>query len=164
MSNYTTNTEFIAHELHTLVSDPALYDWEEIWSYLRDYDGIVYDPASQTFHWNDASDYMQVSGVLYDLIDAYALDSPVTEKRYVGGELWTRHTVVNAATGCTRRVSYVTGKFIAVAIYDADGTRYATVGSTHDGKSLRDADAAWDKAERAWTLLDPDHLDRNGLI
>ena len=89
MSNYTTNTEFIARELHTLVSDPALYNWEEIWSYLRDYDAIVYDPASQTFHWNDASDYMQTSDVLYDLIDSYALDIRVAEQRYVAGELWT---------------------------------------------------------------------------
>ena len=150
MSNYTTNTEFIAHELHTLVSDPALYDWEEIWGYLRDYDGIVYDPASQTFHWNDASDYMQDSGVLYDLIDSYALDIRVTEQRYVGGTRWTKRIKTNAATGCLRRIAYTTDVRFVSAVYDTDGTRYATAGNTFDGRTLRDPDAAWDKADQAW--------------
>ncbi len=152
MSNYTTNTEFIARELHTLVSDPALYNWEEIWGYLRDYDGIVYDPASQTFHWNDASDYMQDSGVLYDLIDSYALDAHVTGQRYVAGELWTRRIRYNAATGVPRGITYSAGDHFVSAVYDTGGTRYATAGRAHDGKSLRDPDAAWDKTDRAWRL------------
>ena len=150
MSNYTTNTEFIAHELHILVSDPALYNWEEVWSYLRDYDGIVYDTASQTFQWNDASDYMQDSGVLYDLIDSYALDRTVTDKRYVTGELWTRGIKYNAVTEGTRAVTYFTRDHFVTAVYDADGTRYATAGNTFGGKTLRDPDAAWDKADQAW--------------
>lgn len=149
MSNYTTNTEFIARELHTLVSDPALYNWEEVWSYLRDYDGIVYDTASQTFQWNDNSYDRQC---LYDLIDSYALDTWVTGKRYVAGELWTRRTKYNAATGCTRGITYVTGELLVSAVYDPDGTRYATTGRTLDGKSLRDPDAAWVEAERAWNF------------
>ena len=152
MSNYTTNTEFIAHELHTLVGDPALYNWEEIWGYLRDCDAIVYDPASQAFHWNEVSDYMQTPGVLYRLLDSYALDERVTEERYVGGELWTKRIVYNAVTGCARRVSYATDKFIAIAIYDTAGARYATAGRTHDGKPLCDPDTDWDNAARAWNL------------
>lgn len=152
MSNYTTNTEFIARELHTLVSDPALYDWEEVWRYLRDYDAIMYSPVSQAFHWNDNSDYMQTPGVLYDLIDSYALDRIITEQRYVGGELWTRRLRYNAATGAVRGITYTTGNQLVVAVYDTDGTRYATARNTLDGKSLRDPDAAWDKADQAWHL------------
>ncbi len=154
MSNYTTNIEFIARELHTLVSDPALYNWEEVWSYLRDYDGIVYDPATQTFHWNDSSDYMQTPDVLYDLIDSYALDCIITDKRYIDGELWTRRTKCNAATVGVRAITYETGDHFVVAIYATDGTRHATAGNTHGGKSLSasDADAAWVKADHAWYL------------
>ncbi len=152
MSNYTTNTEFIARELHPLVSDPTLYSWEEIWGFLREHDAIVYEPESQTFHWNDVSDYMQTPGVLYRLLDSYALDCIVTEQRYVGGKLWTKRIKYNAVTGCARRVSYATDKFIAIAIYDTDGTRYATAGNTRAGKSLRDPDTAWDNAEQAWNL------------
>ena len=152
MSYYTTNTEFIARELRTLVSDPALYNWEEIWGYLRDCDAIVYDPASQAFRWDDASDYMQDPGVLYDLIDSYALDIRVAEQRYVAGELWTRRLKYNAATGGTRGVTYVTGELLVSAVYDPDGTRYATTGNTLDGRSLRYPDAAWVETERAWNF------------
>ena len=150
MSNYTTNTEFIAHELHTLVSDPALYNWEEIWGFLREHDAIVYDPVFQVFRWNDDSDYMQEPGVLYVLLDSYALDRIVTEQRYVGGELWTRRTAYNVVTEGTRAVTYITRDHYVTAVYDTDGTRYATAGNTLGGKTLRDPDAAWDKADRAW--------------
>ena len=155
MSNYTTNTEFIARELHTLVSDPALYNWEEIWAFLRDRDVIFYGPATQTFRWNDNSYYRQCPGVLYDLIDSYALDTWVTEKRYVAGELWTRRLKYNAATGYTRGSTYITRDHFVSAVYDTDGTRYATTGRTLDGKPLCDpdaSDAAWDNADRAWNL------------
>ena len=152
MSNYTTNTEFIARELRTLVSDPALYSWEEIWGYLRDCDAIVYDQASQAFHWNEVSDYMQTPGVLYRLLDSYALDRIITDKRYVAGELWTKRIVYNAVTGCARGITYVTGELLVSAFYDPDGTRYATAGSTFDGKTLRDPDTAWDNTDRAWNL------------
>ena len=149
MSNYTTNTEFIARELHTLVSDPALYCWVEIWDFLRDRDVIFYGPASQTFRWNDNSYDRQC---LYDLIDSYALDTWVTEQRYVAGELWTRRTKYNAATGYSRGITYVTGELLVSAVYDPDGTRYATTGRTLDGKPLRDPDAAWVETERAWNF------------
>ena len=152
MSNYTTSTEFIARELHTLVSDPVLYNWEEVWGYLRDYDGVVYDLASQTFHWNDDSDYMQTPGVLYALIDSYALDRIVTEQRYVAGELWTRRLRYNAADGSLRGITYNARDHFVSAVYDTDGTRYATAGRAHDDRSLRDPDATWDKTDRDWHL------------
>ena len=155
MRNYATgtSTEFIERELHTLVDDPGLYDWEEIWDFLLDHDVIRYDPASQLFHWNNNSYYMLPS-VRCDLIDSYALDCIVTHKRYVAGEIWTQCIKVNAANGLVRGITYTTDVHTMSAVYEADGTRYATAACTHDGEALRSdaSDAAWVKAEAAWNL------------
>ena len=72
MRNYATSarTEFIIRELHSIVDDPGLYNWEEVWDFLLDHGAIFYDPASETFHWNDASYYRLTIGVLYNLIDS----------------------------------------------------------------------------------------------
>lgn len=77
MRNYATgtSTEFIIRELHTLVDDPGLYNWEEIWDFLLDHDVIRYDPASETFRWNNNSYYRLTIGVLRNLLDSYAVDA-----------------------------------------------------------------------------------------
>ena len=156
MRNYATGTgtEFIIRELHTLVDDPGLYNWEEIWDFLLDHGVILYDPASQTFRWNNNSYYRLTPGVLRNLIDSYALDCIVTHKRYVAGEIWTQRIRVNAANGLVRGINYTTDVHTMSAVYDLDGTRYATAACTHDGEALRSdaSDAAWVKAERAWNL------------
>ena len=151
MTSYSTHAEFIIRELHSMVIDTTLYDWDEVWLYLRDYaHAILYDHESQSFRWNDESVYMRAPGALYDLLDSYALDCLSVEKRYVEGEIWTRRTTFNAVTGRTRRVAYATDIHDLVTVYAPDGTRQATVGQFHDGKYLRDPDAAWVETERAW--------------
>lgn len=150
MTSYTTSAEFIAHELHTLVIDTALYDWDEVWRYLCDHDAILEDPEFETFRWNPESVYMQATGMLYNLLDCNALDCLSIEKRYVEGEIWTRRTTFNAVTGRTRRVAYATDVHDLVVVYATDGTRQATVGQLHNGKYLRDPDATWAETERAW--------------
>ena len=149
MTSYT-HAEFLERELHSMVIDTGLYDWEEIWNFLRNRDAIMYNPVFQTFRWNDDSDYMQEHGVLYDLLDSYALDCLSVEKRYIAGEIWTRRTTFNAVTGRTRRVAYATDVHDLVVVYDANGTRQAVAGQFHDGKYLRDPDATWVETERAW--------------
>ena len=155
MSNYAagTSTEFIAHQLHPLVDDIAIYNWEEIWDFLLDHGAIRYDPASQLFHWNNNS-YYTLPGARRDLIDSYALDCIVTRKRYINGELWTQCIKVNAANGLVRGITYSTDVHTMSAVYEADGTRYATAACTHDGNPLRSdaSDAAWAKTEVAWNL------------
>lgn len=153
MTSYTTSAEFLERELHSMVIDTALYDWDEVWLYLRDYaDAIIEDPETRQFRWNPESVYMQAPGALYNLLDSYALDELIVEKRYVEGEIWTRRTTFNTVTGMTRRVTYTTGVHDLVVVYDANGTRHATVGQFHDGKYLLDpdADATWVETERAW--------------
>ena len=153
MTSYNTHAEFIERELHSMVIDTALYDWDEFWLYLRDYaDAIIEDPETRQFRWNDESVYMQAPGALYNLLDSYALDELIVEKRYVEGEIWTRRTTFNAVTGRTRRVAYVTDVHDLVVVYATDGTRYATAACTHDGEALRSdaSDAAWVETERAW--------------
>lgn len=151
MRNYTTNTEFLERELHSMVIDTSLYDWDEVWLYLRDYaDAIIEDPEFETFRWNPESVYMRAPGALYNLLDSYALDSLIVEKRYIAGEIWTQHIRVNAVTGRTRRVTYTTDIHDLVVVYTPDGTRQAVAGQFHDGKHLLDPDAAWDKVDRAW--------------
>ena len=151
MTSYSTQAEFITHELHTLVRAPCLYDWDEVWLYLCDYaDAILEDPASHTFRWNPESVYMQAPGALYNLLDSYALDELIVEKRYIAGEIWTRRTTFNTVTGVTRRVTYTTDIHILVVVYTPDGTRQAVAGQFHDGKHLLDPDDAWDKVDRAW--------------
>lgn len=150
MTSYTTNTEFIARELHTLVIDAALYDWDEVWRYLCDHDAILEDPEFETFSWNPESVYMQATGMLYNLLDCNALDCLSIEKRYVEGEIWTRRTTFNAVTGRTRRVAYATDVHDLVVVYATDGTRQATVGQLHNGKYLRDPEVAWSRAEVVW--------------
>ena len=154
MRNYATgtSTEFIIRELHSIVDDPGLYNWEEIWDFLLDHDVIRYDPASQTFHWNNNSYYRLTIGVLSNLIDSYALDCIVTHKRYVAGEIWTQRIRANAANGLVRGITYTTDVHTMSAVYDTDGTRYATAGSTRHGEFLPDPDAAWAKTEVAWNL------------
>ena len=155
MRNYATGTrtEFIIRELHTLVDDPGLYNWEEIWDFLLDHGAIRYDPASQLFHWNNNS-YYRPPSVCRDLIDSYALDCIVTHKRYVEGEIWTQNIRVNAANGLVRGITYTTDVHTMSAVYDTDGTRYATAACTHDGEALRSdaSDATWVETERAWNL------------
>ena len=151
MTSYSTQAEFLERELHSLVIDTALYDWDEVWLYLRDYaDAILYDHESQSFRWNDESVYMRAPGALYDLLDSYALDCLSVEKRYVEGEIWTRRTTFNAVTGRTRRVAYTTDIHDLVVVYDANGTRQVTVGQLHNGKRLLDPDVAWSRAEVVW--------------
>ena len=59
MTSYSTHAEFIERELHSMVIDTTLYDWDEVWVYLHDYaDAILYDHESQSFRWNDESVYM----------------------------------------------------------------------------------------------------------
>ncbi len=156
MRNYATgtSTEFIIRELHSIVGDPGLYNWEEIWDFLLDHDVIRYDPASQTFRWNNNSYYRLTIGVLHNLIDSYALDCIVTHKRYVAGELWTQCIKANAANGLVRGITYSTDVHTMSAVYDTDGTRYATAACFHDGNPLRSdaSDAAWVKTEVAWNL------------
>lgn len=151
MTSYTTHVEFIERELHTLVIDTPFYDWDGVWDFLRDHDAILEDPETRQFRWNPESVYVQATGVLYNLLDSYALDTVVTEKRYVAGEIWTRRTTFNAVTGRTRRVTYVTDIHTVVGVYAPDGTCYAAA-DTHDGKHLLDsgADAVWTEAETAW--------------
>ena len=151
MTSYATHDEFIERELHSMVIDTALYDWDEVWGYLCDYaDAIVYDPAYQLFHWNPESVYMRAPGALYDLLDSYALDSLSVEKRYINGEIWTRRTTFNAVTGRTLRVAYTTDIHDLVVVYAQDGTRQAVAGQFYDGKPLLDPDAAWVETDRAW--------------
>ena len=151
MTSYTTHVEFIERELHTLVIDTSLYDWDEVWLYLCYYaDAILEDPETRQFRWNPESVYMQAPGALYKLLDSYALDSLSVEKRYINGEVWTRRTTFNTVTGMTRRVTYVTDIHTLVVVYAQDGTRQATVGQFHDGKPLLDPEVAWDKVDRAW--------------
>ena len=151
MISYSTHAEFLERELHSLVIDTALYDWDEVWLYLRDYaDAILYDHESQSFRWNDESVYMRAPGALYDLLDSYALDCLSVEKRYVEGEIWTRRTTFNAVTGRTRRVAYTTDIHTLVVVYDANGTRQVTVGQLHNGKHLLDPEVAWSRAEVVW--------------
>jgi hypothetical protein len=111
----------------------------------------VYYPASQTYRWNPESVYVQATGVLYNLLDSYALDELIVEKRYINGEIWTRRTTFNAVTGRTRRVAYFTDIHTVVGVYASNGTCYAAA-ETHDGKHLldRDADVVWTEADRAW--------------
>ncbi len=33
MTSYSTRDEFLERELHSLVIDTALYDWDEVWRY-----------------------------------------------------------------------------------------------------------------------------------
>ena len=147
----TSYSKFLERELHSLVIDTALYDWDEVWLYLRDYaDAILYDHESQSFRWNDESVYMRAPGALYDLLDSYALDCLSVEKRYVEGEIWTRRTTFNAVTGRTRRVAYTTDIHDLVVVYDANGTRQVTVGQLHNGKHLPDPEVAWSRAEEVW--------------
>ena len=150
MTSYTTRDELLERELHPLVIDTALYDWDEVWRYLCDHDVIRYDPASETFRWNPESVYMQATGMLYNLLDCNALDCLSIEKRYVEGEIWTRRTTFNAVTGRTRRVAYATDVHDLVVVYATDGTRKATVGQLHNGKHLPDPEVARSRAERAW--------------
>ena len=151
MTSYSTHAEFLERELHSMVIDTALYDWDEVWLYLRDYaDAILYDHESQSFRWNDESVYMRAPGALYDLLDSYALDCLSVEKRYVEGEIWTRRTTFNAVTGRTRRVAYTTDIHTLVVVYDANGTQQVTVGQLHNGKHLLDPEVARSRAERSW--------------
>ena len=151
MTSYSTRYGFLERELHSMVIDTALYDWDEVWGYLHDYaDAILEDPASHTFRWNPESVYMQAPGALYNLLDSYALDELIVEKRYIAGEIWTRRTTFNTVTGVTRRVTYTTDIHILVVVYTPDGTRQAVAGQFHDGKHLLDPDDAWDKVDRAW--------------
>lgn len=151
MTSYSTQVEFLERELHTLVCAPCLYDWDEVWLYLCDYaDAILEDPETKAFRWNYESVYMQARGALYNLLDSYALDELIVEKRYIGGEIWTRRTTFNTVTGVTRRVTYTTDIHILVVVYAQDGTRQAVAGQFHDGKHLLDPDDAWDKVDRAW--------------
>lgn len=151
MRNYTTSAEFIIRELHSMVIDTSLYDWDEVWLYLRDYaDAIIEDPETRQFRWNPESVYMRAPGALYDLLDSYALDCLSVEKRYVEGEIWTRRTTFNAVTGRTRRVAYATDVHDLVVVYATDGTRQVTVGQLHNGKHLLDPEVARSRAERAW--------------
>ena len=151
MTSYSTHDEFLERELHSRVIDTALYDWDEVWLYLCDYaDAILYDHETRQFRWNPESVYMQAPGALYNLLDSYALDELIVEKRYIGGEIWTRRTTFNTVTGVTRRVTYTTDIHDLVVVYAQDGTRQATVGQFHDGKHLLDPDDAWDKVDRAW--------------
>lgn len=150
MTSYTTSAEFIIRELHTLVIDTGLYDWDEVWRYLCDHDAILEDPETRQFRWNPESVYMQATGMLYNLLDSNALDCLSVEKRYIAGEIWTRRTTFNAVTGRTRRVAYATDVHDLVVVYATDGTRQATVGQFHDGKYLRDPEVAWSRAEVVW--------------
>ena len=151
MASYSTQAEFIIRELHDIVRAPCLYDWDEVWLYLRDYaDTILEDPETKAFRWNPESVYMQAPGALYNLLDSYALDELIVEKRYIEGEIWTRRTTFNTVTGVTRRVTYTTDIHDLVVVYAQDGTRQTTVGQFHDGKHLPDPDAAWAKVDRAW--------------
>ena len=151
MTSYTTQAEFITHELHSMVIDTSLYNWEEIWCYLRDYaDAIIEDPETLQFRWNEESVYMQTPGTLHNLLDSYALEELIVEKRYIAGEIWTRRTAFNAVTGRTRRVAYVTDIHDLVVVYAQDGTRQATAAQTHDGRYLFDPEVAWTEAESAW--------------
>ena len=151
MTSYSTHDEFVARELHSMVIDTALYDWDEVWLYLRDYaDAILEDPETRQFHWNPESVYMRTPGALYDLLDSYALDNLIIEKHYVEGEIWTRRTTFNAVTGRTRRVAYTTDIHDLVVVYTQDGTLQATVGQLHNGKHLLDPEVAWSRAEVVW--------------
>ena len=151
MISYSTRDEFLERELHAMAIDAALYDWDEVWLYLCDYaDAILYDHESRQFRWNPESVYMRAPSALYDLIDSYALEELLIEKRYIAGEIWTRRTTFNAVTGRTRRVAYATDVHDLVVVYATDGTRQATVGQLHNGKHLLDPDAAWVETERAW--------------
>ena len=150
MTSYSTHAEFIERELHTLVRAPCLYDWDDVWGYLCYTDAILYDHETRQFRWNPESVYMQAPGALCNLIDSYALDELIVEKRYIGGEIWTRRTTFNTVTGVTRRGTYTTDIHDLVVVYAQDGTRQATVGQFHDGKHLLDPDDAWDKVDRAW--------------
>ena len=151
MTSYSTHAEFLERELRSMVIDTALYDWDEVWLYLRDYaDAILYDPETRQFRWNPESVYTRAPGALYDLLDSYALDCLNVEKRYVEGEIWTRRTTFNAVTGRTRRVTYTTDVHDLVVVYATDGARQAVAGQFHDGKHLLDLDDAWAKVDRAW--------------
>ena len=150
MTSYSTHAEFLERELHSRVIDTTLYDWDEVWGYLCYADAILYDHETRQFRWNPESVYMQAPGALYNLLDSYALDELIVEKRYIGGEIWTRRTTFNTVTGVTRRVTYTTDIHDLVVVYAQDGTRQATVGQFHDGKHLLDPDDAWDKVDRAW--------------
>lgn len=150
MTSYSTHDEFIERELHTLVRAPCLYDWDDVWGYLCYADAILYNHETRQFRWNPESVYMQTPGALYNLLDSYALDELIVEKRYIEGEIWTRRTTFNTVTGVTRRVTYTTDIHDLVVVYAQDGTRQATVGQFHDGKHLLDPDDAWDKVDRAW--------------
>ena len=150
MTSYSTHGEFITRELHSIVIDTALYDWDEVWGYLCYADAILYNPETQQFRWNPESVYMRAPGALYDLLDSYALEDLIIEKRYIAGEIWTRRTTFNAVTGRTRRVAYVTDIHDLVVVYDANGTLQATVGQLHNGKHLLDPEVAWSRAEVVW--------------
>lgn len=151
MTSYTTRDEFLERELHTLVRAPCLYDWDEVWGYLRDYaDAILYDPETRQFRWNPESVYTRAPGALYNLLDSYALDELIVEKRYIEGEIWTRRTTFNTVTGMTRRVAYATDVHDLVVVYATDGARQAVAGQFHDGKHLLDPDDAWAKVDQAW--------------
>ena len=151
MTSYSTHAEFLERELHSMVIDTALYDWDGVWLYLRDYaDAILYDPATKTFRWNPESVYMRIPGALYDLLDSYALDNLIIEKRYIAGEIWTRRTTFTAVTGRTLRVAYTTDIHDLVVVYDVNGTLQATVGQLHNGKHLLDPEVAWSRAEVLW--------------
>lgn len=150
MTSYSTQAEFITHELHSMVIDTALYDWDDVWLYLRYYaDAILYDHETRQFRWNPESVYMRAPGALYNLLDSYALEELI-EKRYIAGEIWTRRTTFNAVTGRTRRVTYTTDIHDLVVVYAQDGTRQAVAGQFHDGKHLLDPEVAWSRAEVVW--------------